>query len=108
MKTKLTGNKYKVDLGSLKVEHFIESDSSMVFTILEGGELNKAGYSERVEIIVSEIRPQVYMVSWKEISGATITHLEDHENGILFSNITLPDGKFYNMKGTIHPLQAKN
>lgn len=105
MKTKLTGSKYKVDLGNLKVEHFIESDSSMVFTILEGGELTKAGHSERVEIIVSEIRPQVYMVSWKEISGATVTHLEDHENGILFSNVTLPDGNFYNMKGTIHLLE---
>ena len=107
MKNKLTGNKYKVDLGSLKVELFFESDSSMVFTILEGGELAKAGYNERVETIVSEIRPMVYMVSWKEISGATVTHLEDHENGILFSNATLPDGNFYNMEGTITHIQDK-
>jgi hypothetical protein len=45
------------------------------------------------------------MVAWKEAIGATVTHIEDHENGILYSNATLPDGSFYTMKGTIRPLQ---
>jgi hypothetical protein len=106
MKNKLTGNKYKADLDSLKVELFFESDESMVFTIIEGGSLTEKGYSERVETIIAEIRPQIYMVAWKEISGATVTHVEDHENGILHSNATLPDGSFYTMKGTIHPINT--
>ncbi|MFD2035383.1 hypothetical protein ACFSKL_11300 [Belliella marina] len=41
------------------------------------------------------------MVAWKKVSGATVTHVEDHENGIIYSNATLPDGGFYTMKGTI-------
>jgi hypothetical protein len=45
------------------------------------------------------------MVAWKEMTGATVTHVEDHENGIVYSNATLPDGSFYKMKGTIKPFQ---
>ncbi len=97
----LTGNKYIMDVGVLKTELFFETDTSMIFTVIEGGSLQKTGYKERVEILSVEIRPKVYMIAWKESSGATVTHVEDHENGIIFSNATLPDGNFYNMKGTI-------
>ena len=103
MQNKLTGNRYKMDLDVLKTELFFESDESMIFTVIEGGSLTENGYSERVETTIAEIRPQVYMVAWKEISGATVTHVEDHENGIIYSNATLPDGSFYTMKGTISP-----
>nr|WP_208112366.1 amino acid ABC transporter substrate-binding protein [Pedobacter metabolipauper] len=58
-----------------------------------------------MQIAVTEVRPQVYVVAWKEATGATVTHIEDHENGILYSNATLPDGSFYTMKGTIRPIQ---
>lgn len=104
MKNKLTGNRYRMDVGILKTELYFESDDALVFTVLEGGTLTKNGYSERVETVIAEIRPQVYMVAWKEISGATVTHVEDHENRIIFSNATLPDGSFYTLKGTIQPL----
>lgn len=90
-----------MDVGVLKTELFFETHNSMVFTVIEGGSLTENGYSERVETTVAEVRPQVYMVAWKEISGATVTHVEDHENGIIYSNATLHDGSFYTMKGTI-------
>ena len=105
MKSKLTGNRYKMDVGALKTELFFESDESMVFTVIDGGSLTEDGYTERVETTIAEVRPQVYMIAWKEASGATVTHVEDHENGIIYSNATLPDGSFYTMKGTIHPIQ---
>jgi hypothetical protein len=90
-----------MDVDVLQTELFFESDTSLVFTVIEGGTLTKKGYTERVKTVIVEIRPQVYMVAWKEISGATVTHVEDHENGIIYSNATLPDGRFYSMKGTI-------
>lgn len=93
-----------MDVGVLRTELYFETDTSMVFTIIEGGGLTKNGYSERVETTIAEVRPQVYMVAWKEKSGATVTHVEDHENETIYSNATLPDGSFYTMKGTIHPL----
>lgn len=104
MKNNLTGNRYIMDVGVLKTELYFETDESMVFTIMEGGGLTKNGYSESVVTTIAEIRPQVYMVAWKEKSGATVTHVEDHGNGVIYSNATLPDGSFYTMKGTIHPL----
>ena len=105
MKNNLTGNRYIMDVGVLKTELFFETDETMVFTVIEGGGLTKNGYSESVETTIAEIRPQVYMVAWKEKSGATVTHVEDHENGIIYSNATLPDGSFYTMKGTVNPLE---
>lgn len=108
MKNKLTGHKYLMNVDVLKTELYFESDNSMVFTIIEGGSLQKNGYSERVETVIAEIRPDIYMVAWKEISGATVTHVEDHQNGIIYSNATLPDGNFYKMKGTILPLKTKD
>ncbi|PRD46905.1 hypothetical protein C5745_12450 [Sphingobacterium haloxyli] len=94
-----------MDVGVLKTELFFETDESMVFTVIDGGSLTKDGYSERVEITIAEVRAQVYMIAWKEISGATVTHVEDHKKGIIYSNATLPDGSFYTMKGTISPVQ---
>jgi phenolic acid decarboxylase len=104
MKNNLTGNKFLADLGVFKAELFFESDDTLVFKILEGGGPGESGHSEKVQITVAEVRPQVYIVAWKEATGSTVTHIEDHENGILFSNATLPDGSFYQMKGTIQPL----
>lgn len=105
MKNNLTGNTYTMVTEFLKVKLFFESDNSVVFTILEGGDLTAVGHTEKVETTVVEVRPDVYMVAWKEISGATVTHVEDHENGIVYSNATLPDGSFYKMKGTINLAQ---
>lgn len=104
MKNNLTGNTYKMETDFLKVKLFFETDNSLVFTILDG-ELTAIGHTEKVETTIAEIRTNVYMVAWKEISGATVTHVEDHENGIVYSNATLPDGSFYTMKGTIQPFE---
>lgn len=98
---------FLADLGAFKSELFFESDDTLVFRIAEGGGPAAVGHKEKVQITLVEIRPQVYMVAWKEATGATVTHVEDHENGILYSNATLPDGSFYTMKGTITPLKEQ-
>jgi phenolic acid decarboxylase len=104
MQNNLTGNKFLADLGSFKAELFFETDELLSFKIIEGGGPGEPGHTEQVKITVAEVRPQVFMVAWKEATGATVTHLEDHLNGILYSNATLADGSFYPMKGTIRPL----
>lgn len=104
MKNSLTGNSFLADLGTFKSELFFESDDTLVFKIADGGGPAEIGHTEKVQIAITEIRPQVYMIAWKEATGATVTHIEDHKNGILYSNATLPDGSFYIMKGTITPL----
>ncbi|MDM1295324.1 hypothetical protein HX021_13630 [Sphingobacterium sp. N143] len=79
----------------------------MVFTVIEGGSLARSGYTERVDTNIIKLRTKLYLVTWKEQSGATVTHIEDHENGIAYYNITLPDGRLYTMRGTIWLLENK-
>ena len=105
MKNSLIGNKFLADLGSFKAELHFESTDSLTFKIIEGGGPGEPGHTEKVQIVMAEVRPQVYMVAWREATGATVTHIEDHENGILYSNATLADGSFYPMKGTIKPIK---
>jgi phenolic acid decarboxylase len=107
MKSNLIGNRFLADLGEFKAELFFDSADTLVFKIVEGGGPGEPGHTEKVQITIAEVRSQVYMVAWKEVTGSTVTHIEDHENGILYSNATLPDGSFYTMKGTITPLFAQ-
>jgi phenolic acid decarboxylase len=107
MENKLKGKMFLADLGAFRSELFFETEDTLVFKIAEGGGPAAVGHTEKVQVTVQEIRPDVYMVAWKEETGATVTHVEDHENGILLSNATLPDGSFYTMKGTITPLETR-
>jgi hypothetical protein len=34
-------------------------------------------------------------------SGATVSHVEDFENGVLLSNVAMPDGRLFRLTGTI-------
>lgn len=70
----LTGNTYRMETDFLKVKLHFESDNSLVFTI-EGEELTAIRHSEKEETTIAEIRPNVYMVAWKEISGDTVTYV---------------------------------
>lgn len=96
----IIGNKYKIDLGMAKATLDIHSDNSLTFTIIEqnGNEVNA---SETVETKMVELRPSLFQVTWKEENGKTITQVQDYENEIVYSNVTLPNGQFVNLKGTI-------
>lgn len=93
--------RFIANLGALVVELLFESRTRLTFTILDGGGLAEVGYRETVDTTMVEIRPNVFFTSWKERSGATVTHLEDFEREILHSNATLPDGTFVRMSGTL-------
>lgn len=67
--------RYIAKLGALVVELHFESRTRLTFTILDGGGLAKLGYRETVDTTV-ELRPNVFFTSWKERSGATVTHFE--------------------------------
>ncbi len=45
------------------------------------------------------------MVSWQEASKATVVHIEDFENEIVYTNITMPDNTFVQLKGTLKKVQ---
>ena len=66
------------------------------------------GTLNRFEIAMTEIRPDVYMVTWVEPkTGNTVTHVEDYERGMAFTNITdLASRQFWRLKGTIRPVDS--
>lgn len=45
------------------------------------------------------IRPGVFMVTWQEADGITVTHVEDFENDTVHAAITFPDHKFLTLTG---------
>lgn len=61
------------------------SNSEMTYTVLNGA---LTGTSETVHITPVEIRPNVYMVYWREASQTEVVHVEDFEKNIVYTNIT--------------------
>ena len=97
-KIQVIGNKFKVNFGEYSFLLHFESETQLTWkAITDTG----FGDHETVNISKVEIRPNVYMIYWKEKSGVTVTHVEDFENGIVYTNITDPDNEFLNLKGTL-------
>ncbi|CAG9933315.1 protein of unknown function [Candidatus Nitrotoga arctica] len=66
------------------------------------------GTLNHFEISMTEIRPNVYMVTWIEpATGNTVTHVEDFEKNIAYTNITdLASKGFWRLKGEIKPVSG--
>src|SRR6187402_2977368 len=96
----LTGNKFSVQFGMAKAILRFNSNVSLSFLITEknGVEENTA---ETVDINVTELRPDLFLITWQEASGTTVTQIHDRENCAIYSNWTSPRGEFTNMKGTL-------
>ncbi len=96
----ILGNNYKVQFGNTSAIFFFESVTTLRFTIKE---LNGVCVenSETVDIKLTQLRPQIYLATWKENNGTTVSQVQDYEFGIVYSNWTTPGGEFKNLKGTI-------
>jgi hypothetical protein len=90
------GHVVQVDFGNKWDLHFT-SLTQMTYT--PAG--HPIGDGETVKIAVTPIRPGVFMVTWQEGDGTTVVHVEDYENGVLFTNIGTADHQFFNRKGTL-------
>ncbi|MFI8527264.1 MoaF-related domain-containing protein [Promicromonospora sukumoe] len=100
MTVPMVGKTYNFEMGQLKVRFTFDSESQGSFVVEEGGGLAPNGHAETVALDLKEIRDGVYLNSWTEASGATVTHVEDFANATLYSNVTV-DGVLYNLVGTI-------
>lgn len=61
---------------------------------------------ETVDIEVVPLRNSLFLVSWQEKDGATVTNLQDYDRGVIHSHATLQDGKFMRMAGTFEVKRA--
>jgi hypothetical protein len=97
----IIGHKFLVDFGAKAILH-VQSPTALTFIITEiaGKPMNE---SETVEMQLTELRPDMYMATWKEKNGNTITQIQDHGKGIVYMNWTWPDGQFKHATGTLRP-----
>jgi ketosteroid isomerase-like protein len=102
----IIGHKFMVDFGMAKSILHFKSRNELHFRITEmdGKPTDEA---ETVSMQLTELRPNLYMATWKEKNGNTITQVQDFEKEIIYSNWTLPNGQFENVKGTIKPIEKE-
>mgnify|MGYP003512220354 CR=1 FL=1 len=102
-KLQVIGQKFKADFGGEFVFQLdFHSETQMTYApILSNG----FGESETVQTTMVEIRPNVYMVYWKEKSNTTVVHVEDFENGVVHTNITVNQDVFLNLSGTLTAIE---
>lgn len=88
------GRTYKVDFGGGNAFTIaFTSDSEMVFTKLAPP---NEGMVETVRFTHRAIRDDVFLVYWQEADRTTVVHVEDFGKGEIHTNITGPDGSFFN------------
>jgi hypothetical protein len=85
--------------------HFVDAKHLDVTVVADPG--YPKGTLNRFVIEMTEIRPNVYMVTWIEpATGNTVTHVEDFEQGVAYTNITdITSGQFWRYKGEIKPVE---
>ena len=98
----IIGNKYLVDFGSAKAILYFKNQTSLTFTITQKDEA-QVNITETVVINIVEIRPSLFIVTWKEVSGTNVVQIQDHENGVVYSNWSSATGAFTQQKGAISP-----
>jgi len=80
------------------------STSQLKFEIKEG----PLRHTEIVDIHVVPLGNSIFVVSWQEKDGATVTNVQDYDRGLIHSHATLSDGRFLRMTGTITVTRAAN
>ena len=96
------GHVYEANFGSWVHHLHFASETVMTLTIAQGP---FKGTSETVQIAVTPIRPDVFLICWQEADKTTVVHVEDFENGIVYTNITERGGAFICRRGTLKQLQ---
>jgi hypothetical protein len=106
-KIKVIDRKFMFDFGpnAMYELHFVDPKHLEVTVVADAS--YPKGTLNRFEIDMHEIRPNVYMVTWIEPkTGNTVTHVEDYEQRIAFTNITdVASKQFWRLKGNIRPLE---
>jgi glyoxylase-like metal-dependent hydrolase (beta-lactamase superfamily II) len=93
------GKKMAVSFGETTFELNFHDDKSMSYIGTAG---MFKGMGDDVQYTAVPIRPQVFMVYWHEPkTGSNVVHVQDFENGIVYTNIAQTDGQFLHMQGKL-------
>jgi hypothetical protein len=81
---------------------FDESGKRLTYTGIRTD--GSRGESETVDIRATYLRDNLFLVTWQEKNGTFVTHVEDFENSVIYSNFK-EDGTAYELKGTMEILR---
>ena len=96
----LTGRAFDVDLGPFIPRLTFLADNRMRLQ----AQIGPATVDEVVPVDVTDIRPNLFLVAWRESSGNYVVQLQDHQNGVVHNRARLADGQVFEVKGSIHPV----
>ena len=94
----VVGRKFIADFGENKYLLDFISESELTITVIQG-----FGKNQTIEYRRTVIRPNIHMVTWQETDRSTVTHIEDFEEGLVYTNTTLPDLTLLPYKGPLSP-----
>jgi|GWRWMinimDraft_5_1066013.scaffolds.fasta_scaffold83331_1 hypothetical protein len=104
MTAEIIGKTWKADFGPFAFHLEFHSETSLSFRAVQpDGTLADA---TTVEITRTELRPDLWLVSWKEPSiQATVVHVQDFENGAVWTHISrFVEQEFVRLEGRLTPL----
>lgn len=94
-----SGHVYRADYGDPVYRvAFADDGRTLRWAAFAAEDFDAEAKKETYRII--PIRPGVFMVTWKEADGTTVTHVEDFENDTVHAAITLPDNTLLNLTGS--------
>ncbi|PRY11888.1 hypothetical protein CLV24_10913 [Pontibacter ummariensis] len=95
----IIGHKYEVDFGNVVYHlHFID-DKQMHYKAV--GNAQEEG---TVKVQRTMLRHNLYLVSWQESDKTTVTHVQDFQNMVIYSNITTSENDFIYTRGNLKAL----
>jgi predicted SnoaL-like aldol condensation-catalyzing enzyme len=89
------GQQMDVSYPEFQVSLTLMSATQLRFEIREG----PFARIETVDIHVVPLGNSLFTVSWQEKDGATVSQVQDHDRGLVYSHATLPGGQVLRMQG---------
>jgi len=96
----LTGKAVAVDFGMAKATLHFDSETSLQFRITEK-DGQQTDIRETVQPSIRQLRPELFLLSWKEESGTIVTQVHDYEQGKIHSVWSKPGGVHSQVTGTL-------
>jgi hypothetical protein len=99
----LAGQRFEVDYGDLVATNiYAEEGRSLTYEITAGA---LTGNTATVEFEWRHLFGGTYVVSWQEVDGSTVVHIDDFDGGRSLAFFTTPDGQFFRLEGSLKPAE---
>lgn len=97
------GRKVEVDFGTSKFVLDVKDNKTMTFNGSAGSSTN---ITDTVQYTAVEVAKNVFMVYWHEPKlGSNVTHIQDYNKNMVYTNIAGKNGTFTHLKGTLKILK---